>query len=281
MLFSISANIDSDILNITAFSLKSEEFYEKKIKIKKIIHTPYIRYVVSSINPNYQTIYVLINSGSNYFFSINTIECIITELSNSTEIGLAPTLQIVNDRYIIAIGGKFSDCINIYDIENDKWNYIGKLSCPRYGSYALFNEYDNIIYIAGGINEKEDNSLDIEYFLFNPEFMTQIKQKKLKDDYLLRKINPVVIPIFDFNTYIICGGAGIWGDVNTCTIFYTDKDTILLSNTTLPKAISTENHNIYIYKGAVYFFINESEVMKYNSIDNTYDLIINRVAKTA
>jgi hypothetical protein len=179
----------------------------------------------------------------------------------------------LNDDYIISIGGKYSDTINIYEIHTDKWHYIGRLSSQRYGAYALLNEYENIVYIAGGVNENEDNTLDIEYFRLTKNFDSEIMTKSIKDDYLLRKINPVVIPIFDYNTYIICGGAGIWGNVNTCVIYYTDKDAVILSNNTLPKPIATENHNVHFYKEAVYFFSSCDEVIKYNGLDNSYSVV--------
>ncbi len=174
---------------------------------------------------------------------------------------------------MIAFGGKYSDAINVFDIHRNRWQFVGRMASQRYGSYALLNEYENLVYIVGGVNEKEDNSLDIEYFRLTKNLDSEIMVKKLKDDYLLRRVNPVIIPIFDFNTYIICGGAGMWGDVDTCVFYYTDKDTVVFSNNTLPKPISSENHNVHFYKEYVYFFTSNVEVMKYSGLDNSYSVI--------
>jgi hypothetical protein len=155
---------------------------------------------------------------------------------------------------------------------SNTWSLVGKMSSVRTGGYSLLNEYDNIVYIAGGVNSDNDNTLSIDYFELNTNKF-EIKTKKIKDDFLLRKSNPVVIPVNDYNTFLICGGEGMFGNVSTCSIYYTDKDILLLSNTCLPKPFSTTNMNFYSYKAGVYFFINDREVVKYSLIDNAYTLI--------
>jgi hypothetical protein len=64
--------------------------------------------------------------------------------------------------------------------------------------------------------------------------------KKIKNDFLLRKINPVVLPLLEENAYLICGGGNIFQDTLTCTIFYTDRDFISLTNNLLPKGLSSD-----------------------------------------
>jgi hypothetical protein len=277
LLFSVIANISSDELEIISFSLKTEEFFRKKLRINKILTAQDIRFVViyTAIDSHKLFIIAVTDTCKNYFFNLNYHDGKVTELPIAKDVGIGPSFQKLNDRYLIAFGGVDSDTVNLYDIIMNNWTYVGKMTTVRNGGYALFNDLDGVVYIAGGVNNENDNSLNIDYFIINLEEgdSFQIKSKKLKDDFLLKKSNPVVIPVYDYNTYLICGGESLFGDVNTCSIFYLDKDMLLLSSTNLPKPFSTTNKNFYTYKSCVYFFISHFEVIKFNSIDNTYNLI--------
>jgi hypothetical protein len=274
LLFSIRGSTESNDLEIITFSLKTEEFFSKKLTILKKLSSHEIRFVVNNRSLDSHKIYIIgFYNGNNYFFCLNYHDGSIVELPTGSEVGISPSFQKLNEKFLIAIGGIDSDTINIYDTVLNYWYYVGKMSSVRSGGYALLNEYENIVYIAGGVNSDYDNSLSIDYFVLSKEMKFEVKTKKLKDDFLLKKTNPVVIPVYDYNTYLICGGEGMFGEVNTCSIYYTDRDILLLSNANLPKAFSTTNQNVYIYKACVYFFINQHEVMKYNSIDNTYTLV--------
>ena len=231
-------------------------------------------------------IFLIVNTGDNYFFSLDYESGKITELSLPKEIGFGPTFQKINNYFFIASGGinGNSSSVNLYDIYNKKWYYVGNLASARSGAYAVLNNEDNIDYICGGVNSDGDNSFDIEFFnLLYPvgseitpgAYPTEINIKKIKNDFLLRKINPVVLPLLEENAYLICGGGNIFQDTLTCTIFYTDRDFISLTSNLLPKGFFNcpNNQNIISYKNSIYFFISDNEVVRYSLLENIFDVI--------
>lgn len=225
-------------------------------------------------NPH-STIYLLVNTGSNYFFSLDYFDGKITELPIANEIGLYPTFQKLNENYFITIG----DSVNIYDIDLSVWYFIGKLSVPRIGSYAIYIENENMIYICGGVNSEGDNTFDIECFNFSitatevTTTNTELKIKKIKDDFLLRKTFPIIIPLFDYSTFLICGGNNIFKETNTCIVFYTKKDLMYISNINLPKPTFQCNPNVVVYRSSCYFFISDTETVRYSFLQNKFELI--------
>ena len=264
--------------------------YFKSSEIRYVIHT----YLSNEVEQN--LIYFLVDTGENYFFSLDYFNGKITELQLGNEVGFAPSFFKLNNVFFITIGGINGNCaaVNLYDIYNNKWYFVGNLSQGRSGAYVLLNNYDNIVYICGGVSADGDNTFDIEYFNLdypteikggNNLFLNQtyypceIKTKKIKNDYLLRKINPVVLPLIEDNSYLICGGSNIFIETQTCMFYYTDKELIFLSNVQLPKPVNEKNsnnsnsQNINFYKNSFYFFVGENQVVRYSVIENSFEVI--------
>jgi hypothetical protein len=296
-------------LEIISFGVKSEEFVRKIIRIFRLIKSPEIRYIAyTPPGTKKNLLYILVNIGTNYFFSLDFSDGKITDLPVSSEIGTSPSFQRLNDKFLISIGGVNSDTVNLFDLHLSRWYFVGRLSTIRQGSYALLSESDNEVYICGGMTTEGDNTLEIEYFLlerYNEKLFSlmstnmsmpnvgsfhslmqngggedaklqnfsMLKFKKIKDDFLLRKTYPIVIPLFDANTYLICGGQNIFQETNTCTVFYNDKDALYMSNLTLPRAISLHNPNVFFHKQAVYFFSEDDEIHKYCIQNNKFSII--------
>jgi hypothetical protein len=269
--------------------LKTEEFLKKTFRIFRYFKSSEIRYIIHNYIQNEienSLIYLIVNTGDNYFFSLDYDSGKITELNLPKEIGLGPTFQKLNNYFFITIGGinGNSNTVNLYDIYNNKWYYVGNLSSSRSGAYAVLNCEDNLVYICGGMNSDGDNTFDIEYFnleypmgseISSGVYPTELKIKNIKNDFLLRKINPVVLPLMEENSYLICGGSNIFQDTVTCTIFYADRDFVSLTNNLLPKTFknSPNNQNIMCYKNSLYFFIGENEVIRYSLLENAFEII--------
>ncbi len=256
----------------------------------------------------------MINTGQNYFFSLDYNNGKITELSIPDTIDLLPSFLKLNDYYFITIGGAGIDSsgVSLYEVNANKWINVGKLSSPRSGAYALMSNEDNTVYICGGSNFEGDNSLNIEYFTLSYSYnngnegnynnygndfsententysnnlintnlnytvntkVSPLKQIKFKNDYLLRKSNPIVLPLLDDNSYLICGGSNIFGATNTCTVFNTDNENIFLSSMTLPEEYTTCNSDFYAYKNSIYFMTSGKDVYVLSLLDNSFEVI--------
>lgn len=318
MLLRVNAKSESDEIEIISFILKTEEFLTKTMRIFRYFKSSEIRYIIQNFVKNeteQNLIYILANIGSdeNYFFSLDYNDGKITEFNIINEVGLLPSFQKLNTNLLVTIGGVSGNNANvcIFDTYVKKWTFLGTMSSPRTGAYAMLNEVENIVYICGGINNEGDNTFDIECFSLDnlilgqnttnysiisttpggnlgiaptpqvnlitpkPTLMAtpEMKQIKIKNNFLLRKINPIVVPIFEENTYLIIGGSNLFHETNTCTVFYTDREIILLSNSKLPKPFSTTSQNYFYYKNSIYFFISDNEVIRYSVLDNSYEVI--------
>jgi hypothetical protein len=162
-LFRISGKSGSDELEIISFIMKSEEMLRVKLKIFKFLESNEIKYISKdSLDEN--TIYILVNTGENYFFSYQFIHKKVTELVLPKDVGLSPTFQKLSNNLFISIGGSTSRRVHIYDMNLDKWYYIGQLNSIRIGAYAIWVKEYKVVYICGGKNEDGDDSLEIEYF---------------------------------------------------------------------------------------------------------------------
>jgi hypothetical protein len=257
-------------------------------------------------------IYIIANIGENYFFSLNYSDGKITEFSTPNEMGLLPSFQKLNENIFITIGGVSGNnsAICLFDVFLKKWIIVGYLSAPRIGAYALLNDSEGMVYICGGTSNEGDNSFEIECFdiknlglgenlkgkimnnqssllnsivstnqniqiMHTPQTLnTEIKQIKVKNDFLLRKTNPLVIPLYEDDTYIIMGGNNLFQETSTCTIFYIDRELIVLSNSQLPKPFSSSSQNYFFYKNSFYFFLADNEVIRYSILENSFNLIV-------
>lgn len=298
--------------------MKSEEMLRVKLKIKKFLESNEICYInKDSLEDN--SVYILINTGHNYFFSYHFISKKITELVIPKEVGLTPTLQKLSNNLFISIGGQTSRSVNIFDMYVNKWYYIGQMYSIRIGAYAVWVKEYKVVYICGGKNEDGDDSLEIEYFKLVSEedsgaalsnsnilptsegegvasttvgknfpsskdnnyalnesfYPTELKRKNsFKNDFLLRKSNPVVIPLIEIDNYLICGGDNIFGPTKTCVLYDAARDIISLTNSELPLFVSNSSQNVVPYKSSNFYFnSSENAVISYSYIDRKFGVI--------
>ena len=274
---------ETDILNIIYFDPESKEFAEKQINIYRLIKTQEIRFVVSYSK---MKIYMLLDIDINYFISVDLLTLEITEEKISSKIGFAPSLNLINEKYIIAIGGINCDTINLFNLETSNWTYIGKMRNARYGAYTLYDNIDNIIYIIGGRDNEQNNELELEYFtipddhksknsFLNPkDNQYEINTKKFSSDFSLRRSFPIAFQLYGSNDFIVCGGNGLFldEDINTSTIVdVTGESCRLLQD--LHKEFSSKNPNVLFNSNIAYFFIKEEEVIKFNCTEHTFSSI--------
>jgi hypothetical protein len=310
MLFRITGKSGSDELEIISFILKSEEILRTKLKLFKFLESNEIKYVNhDSVEGN--SLYILVNIGKNYFFSYEFITKKLTELLIPKEVGLSPTFQKLTKNLFISIGGPSSRSVHVYDMNLNKWYFIGELHSIRIGAYAVLLKEFNVVYVCGGKNEDGDDTLEIEYFklvyeedsgaalitsnvmpttegvsgnpLYNQNdsslsesfYPTELKKKQsFKNDFLLRKSNPAVIPLLQIDSYLICGGDNIFGPTKTCVLYEAIKDFICLTNSELPKFICSPNPITVPYKSSnYYFYSDEKAVISYSYIDGVFQLI--------
>ena len=65
-----------------------------------------------------------------------------------------PSLTILRNEYLIAIGGFKSKKCEYYSITNKKWKELPELPEERYGASAICDNTYNIVYLFGGLNTK-------------------------------------------------------------------------------------------------------------------------------
>ena len=130
-------------------------------------------------------------------------------------------------------------------------------------------QFNNIIYVCGGINQENDNTLDVEYFDLNKKY--EIKTAKFENSYLLRKINPFCFEIGSGEMLLICGGNCLFDKTDTSCFVEPDKLFVQITNILLPRPFSMHNPNTLSYKGIFYFYgENENEIFKFSSYHKTF-----------
>lgn len=207
-------------------------------------------------------------------------------MSIPDDIGFNPSFSRLNRRYLISICGNNSDFVYLFDTYNLLWFFVGRLkSGNRRGAFAMYLKYYQKVLICGGMTDKGDNSLDIEYFDME-EFEKKISDEEtenneilfenlldLKFDYLLRKSFPMVLNFNDYKTFIICGGEGLISKTDTCVIFQSDPKLVLMSNICLPNLLSEENPNTFLTNNNIYFFENDESIVKFNIDKKTFKFL--------
>jgi len=261
----VNTKPETGYLELISFFIPKEEFSTELIKIYRVINSQEIRYVLHEY-----TLYILLyidEIDPFYFFSYQVHTHTINEENKSTNIGYAPSLSLIGDLYIVAIGGLDSDTVNLFDLETGEWIFVGKMQSTRYGAYSLYDEENMVIYICGGKdNEHQDNSLEIEYFsIRNVGNKFEIKTIELEMEFLLRRSFPVSFQCHDSSTFIVCGGNGLIDEDTSTTTFVFISKAICELHTDLHKEFSSKNPNIAITSKFAYFFYNDTEVIKFDA----------------
>ena len=164
------------------------------------------------------------------------------------------------------------------------------MQTTRYGSYVLYDDSDKVVYISGGRDNEQDNTLDVEYFSLhnlntqvqtshqNNQHIFNLKVKAFNCGFSLRRSFPVAFQLSDSKTFIVCGGSGLFldEDTNTSTIVSVNDDSCHLLQD-LHKEFSSKNPNIAVNSNFVYFFINDSEVIKFNMTESTFTSIVKEI----
>ncbi len=268
MLLKVNAISGSDELELIQFYPKTQTFKTIKINISRLIKTSEIRFVVLK-----KLVYILLDIDTNYFISVdlnNTREDFIEEKKLSNNIGYAPSLSLLGEEYIAAVGGLNSDTVNIFDLNNEIWIEVGKMQSTRYGAYIMYDEKDKVVYICGGLTNEQDNTLEIEYFSVKNLKNFEIKLTMFNEGFSLRRCFPVAFQLVDSKTFIVCGGCGLLNeDTNTSTIVSVSTETCELCND-LHHELSSKNPNISFYSYYVFFFVSDNEVIRFNTSDNKF-----------
>lgn len=261
-LIKIEGSLHNDIVDIKIFNPKLNSISNKKINIFRKLSSTDLKYINIEAD-----IYLLINSEKIHFLHINVDEDSIREISTTEEISNNPSLCNVNNKMILFVGGNNSDNILIFDLINDSLYLKGKMNSVRYGAYII--QFNNIIYVCGGINQENDNTLDVEYFDLNKKY--EIKTAKFENSYLLRKINPFCFEIGSGEMLLICGGNCLFDKTDTSCFVEPDKLFVQITNILLPRPFSMHNPNTLSYKGIFYFYgENENEIFKFSSYHKTF-----------
>jgi hypothetical protein len=174
-------------------------------------------------------------------------------------------LSLIGDEFILAVGGLKSDSVNLYIIETGVWIFVGKMQTVRYGAFSMYDDNCKTVYIAGGKDIDDDNTLDVEYFSISDLDIIEIKVKVFKEGFTLRRSFPIPLQ-FDSKTFIICGGNGLLfseEDIDTTTIcnMYTESCKIITGQ---HDSFSSKNPNVYCSQKDFYFFIKDDEVIKFS-----------------
>ena len=96
---------------------------------------------------------------SSFLYTVNVLK---EPLKMSIEVNSChshyyPTLTILKNEFLIAIGGYNSKHCEYYSIVNKKWKELPDLVEERYGASALCDNNYNHIYVFGGLNSQSGN----------------------------------------------------------------------------------------------------------------------------
>lgn len=168
-----------------------------------------------------------------------------------------PTLTILRNDILIAIGGLHSKRCEHYSISNKKWKELPDLIEERYGASALCDNKNNYIYVFGGLN---NNSGKCGLTVFRLKLYISSRWDTMlvmENDVYLARMNSLIIKRDDRQIFIL-GGADNNGnatddvvniDFNIKTIKPKVDGNQVLSNkcafSSLRHGIADINGNIY------------------------------------
>ena len=265
-LIKVDGKLDSDKIDLKLFNPKENSIINKQINIFRKLTSTELKYINIEAD-----LYMLIHSEKIHFLQINVDEETLREIQIRDDIGKNPSLCNVNNKTIIFIGGNNSENVFIFDILSNKFELVGKMNSVRFGAYII---YDNdVVYICGGVNQHNDNTLEVEYFYLSKHL--ELKTAKFENSYLLRKINPLCFEIDSGEMFLVCGGYCLFDKTDTSCFVEADKQNVQISNILLPKAFSSLNPNTLSYKGIFYFFgEEENEIYKFSSSNKSFTMIM-------
>ena len=151
--------------------------------------------------------------SSSFLYSIDILQTplkMIIEV-NSRYSHYYPTLALLRNEFLIAIGGYATKHCESYSISNKKWKELPDLIEERYGASALCDNKYNFIYVFGGLNN-ETGKCGLTVFKLNMN--VGIKWDTLvvmSNAECLAKMNSVIIKTDDRQVYIL-GGANCEGE---------------------------------------------------------------------
>ena len=227
------------------------------------------------------------NKGS-YLFQLNPLSPETKILSKSKYSHYYPALISVQNKYIYCIGGKNNFHCESYCIKENKWLPLPNLSEERYLCTLCYDEFNNILYLFGGINEKNSlhgNNLPIEYKYFlrlRNDINNALNWEKIEiknNNILLNRISAASLIFENEEKYIyIFGGKDDQGHLLDDVIkFYTESQSFQQSNQKLD--FPTEFMNQYAVKSDLNKFLyafldkynNPIIIDKHNYVDYTFD----------
>jgi hypothetical protein len=265
-LIKVSGKLDSDVVDAKIFNPKENSIKNKQISIFRKLSSTEIKYI------NFEAeLLLLINSQKTHLLHINVEEDTMREIPIREDIGKNPSMCGITNQIVIFIGGLNSDYVFILDVKSSSFDFVGRMSSVRYGAYII--KYNQYVYICGGVNQDNDNSLEVEYFNLQTHY--ELKTVKFNNSYLLRKINPLSLVLGSGETFLVSGGQCLFDNTDTSCFVDPDKMNAQISNISLPKPFSSFNPNTLFYKGIYYFFgeDEENELYEFSQITNTFTRI--------
>jgi len=107
--------------------------------------------------------------GNKFLYEINPLNPETIVLSDLNYWHCYPSLISIKEKYIYCIGGKNQCHCELYDIDTNTWSALPNLPEERYLCSLCYDKKNNIIYLFGGINNKNEihgKKLPIEYDYF-------------------------------------------------------------------------------------------------------------------
>jgi hypothetical protein len=116
-----------------------------------------------------------------------------------------PTLTILRNDILIAIGGLHSKHCEHYSISNKKWKELPDLIEERYGASALCDNKNNYIYVFGGLN---NNTRKCGLTVFRLKLYISSRWDTMlvmENDVYLARMNSLIIKRDDRQIFILGG----------------------------------------------------------------------------
>ena len=265
LLIKLEGKLDSDILEIKLYNPKENSLITKQLCIFRKLTSTELKYLIIDSD-----IYFLINSEKMHFLSFNLDEDKLREFPVINEIGKNPSLFNISNKMLIFLGGINSENVFTFDLLNKNFDFVGKMSSVRYGGYII--NHNETIYICGGVNQENDNTLEVESFHLNKHY--EIKTVLFENSYLLRKINPFVFDIGSDEMFLVSGGYCLFDKTDTSCFVQADKLNAHISSVVLLKPVSSFNPVTLFYKGIYYFYgEEENEIFKFSTFSKSFSRI--------
>lgn len=99
--------------------------------------------------------------GGSLFFCFNPYRSKVNVLINSIYYHYNPTMATYGNNTILVLSGLNSRKCELYNIDISKWKYLPDLPDERYGSSALADSLNDIVYLFGGMSKTQKRNYSV------------------------------------------------------------------------------------------------------------------------